>query len=35
MRIRGKCHCGNISFSLTWDPDDNVDPALLRRVTIP
>ena len=21
MLIRGKCHCGNISFSLTWDPD--------------
>jgi hypothetical protein len=19
--IHGKCHCGNISFSLTWDPD--------------
>ena len=21
MLIRGKCHCGNISFSLTWEPD--------------
>ena len=21
MLISGKCHCGNISFSLTWDPD--------------
>jgi hypothetical protein len=21
MLIRGKCHCGNIAFSLTWDPD--------------
>ncbi len=21
MLIRGKCHCGNVSFSLTWDPD--------------
>ena len=21
MLIKGKCHCGNISFSLTWDPD--------------
>jgi hypothetical protein len=19
--IRGKCHCGNIAFTLTWDPD--------------
>ena len=21
MLINGKCHCGNIAFSLTWDPD--------------
>jgi hypothetical protein len=21
MLIRGKCHCGNIAFTLTWDPD--------------
>ena len=21
MVIHGKCHCGNISFSLTWEPD--------------
>jgi hypothetical protein len=21
MLIRGKCHCGNIAFSLTWEPD--------------
>jgi hypothetical protein len=21
MIIRGKCHCGNIAFTLTWDPD--------------
>jgi hypothetical protein len=21
MLIDGKCHCGNISFSLTWEPD--------------
>ena len=21
MLIRGKCHCGNISFPLTWEPD--------------
>jgi hypothetical protein len=21
MLIRGKCHCGNISFSLTWEPE--------------
>ena len=20
MLIQGKCHCGNISFSLTWEP---------------
>jgi hypothetical protein len=27
MLIRGKCHCGNISFSLTWDPDPKEIPA--------
>ena len=21
MLIHGKCHCGNISYSLTWEPD--------------
>lgn len=21
MLIRGACHCGNIAFSLTWEPD--------------
>jgi len=21
MLIRGKCHCGNIAFSLTWEPE--------------
>ena len=21
MLIRGKCHCGNITFALTWEPD--------------
>ena len=21
MLVRGKCHCGNIAFSLTWEPD--------------
>src|SRR6266480_3431486 len=21
LLIHGKCHCGNISFSLTWEPD--------------
>jgi len=21
MLIHGKCHCGNIAFSLTWEPD--------------
>jgi len=27
MRISGKCHCGNISFSLTWEPDPAHIPA--------
>ena len=27
MLIRGKCHCGNIAFSLTWDPDPAEIPA--------
>lgn len=27
MLIRGKCHCGNISFSLTWEPDPAEIPA--------
>ena len=27
MLIRGKCHCGNISFSLAWDPDPAQIPA--------
>jgi hypothetical protein len=21
MLIRGRCHCGNIAFALTWEPD--------------
>jgi len=21
MRIHGRCHCGNITFTLTWEPD--------------
>jgi ribosomal protein S18 acetylase RimI-like enzyme len=25
--IHGKCHCGNISFSLSWDPDPAEIPA--------
>ena len=25
--IRGQCHCGNISFSLAWDPDPAEIPA--------
>jgi len=25
--IRGKCHCGNIAFSLTWEPDPLEIPA--------
>jgi len=27
MLIRGKCHCGNITFSLTWDPEPAEIPA--------
>lgn len=27
MRIRGRCHCGNISFRLDWDPDPVEIPA--------
>jgi hypothetical protein len=27
MLIRGKCHCGNISFSLRWEPDPAQIPA--------
>jgi hypothetical protein len=27
MLIRGKCHCGNIAFSLRWDPDPTRIPA--------
>jgi hypothetical protein len=27
MAIRGRCHCGNISFALTWDPDPAEIPA--------
>jgi hypothetical protein len=27
MLIRGKCHCGNIAFSLTWEPDPTEIPA--------
>ena len=27
MLILGKCHCGNISFSLTWEPDPATIPA--------
>ena len=27
MMIRGRCHCGNIAFSLTWDPDPAEIPA--------
>ena len=27
MLIRGRCHCGNIAFSLTWDPDPSEVPA--------
>ena len=27
MVIHGKCHCGNISFALAWDPDPPEIPA--------
>jgi hypothetical protein len=27
MLISGRCHCGNISFSLTWEPDPVHIPA--------
>jgi hypothetical protein len=27
MLITAKCHCGNISFSLTWEPDPLAIPA--------
>ncbi len=27
MLIHGKCHCGNIAFSLTWEPDPIEIPA--------
>src|SRR5688572_24192616 len=27
MLIQGKCHCGNIAFTLTWEPDPKEIPA--------
>ena len=27
MRIRGRCHCGNIAFHLDWEPDPAEIPA--------
>lgn len=27
MIVQGRCHCGNIGFSLTWDPDPAEIPA--------
>ncbi len=27
MLIHGKCHCGNIAFQLTWEPDPTEIPA--------
>src|SRR5262245_23923260 len=27
MLIHGRCHCGNISFSLTWEPSPSEIPA--------
>jgi hypothetical protein len=27
MLIRGECHCGNIAFTLTWEPDPATIPA--------
>ena len=27
MKLVGKCHCGNIAFTLAWDPDPQQIPA--------
>ncbi len=27
MLIRGRCHCGNISFALAWEPEPTMIPA--------
>ena len=27
MLIRGQCHCGNIAFALSWEPDPREIPA--------
>ena len=27
MQINGRCHCGNISFALAWEPDPQEIPA--------
>jgi len=27
MLIAGRCHCGNIAFALTWEPDPSEIPA--------
>ena len=27
MLIHGRCHCGNIAFTLTWEPDPSEIPA--------
>jgi|SRR5882757_4159238 len=27
MLISGRCHCGNISFALTWEPEPKLIPA--------
>ena len=27
MLINGRCHCGNISFKLTWEPEPQEIPA--------
>jgi hypothetical protein len=27
MLINGECHCGNIAFSLAWEPDPVEIPA--------
>lgn len=27
MRLSGRCHCGNVSFSLSWEPDPAEIPA--------
>jgi len=30
MLISGSCHCGNVSFTLDWQPDPTEIPARIR-----